>query len=301
MSNKLQLTLIICFSLGILIFSWAIFNIDRLNISSKRETTKNIFPTPTNAPNATQTQVIKEKIEDTSEVPTILANINAYLKTKNVPAIPRASVSRISNKTVLQHLQYKKKNFIVIDIREKYEQSRVKLSYFPNIHYIRLGDLINNKFSGIDKNTEVVIASFTENREIAAASYLLSQGFINVKILQGGLLLWSTDGLPLAVNTYEFNDIGKNDISSVLKPYTESEIKQVSSSMILTFGNYSPTNVSMLVKDSETLTKYINALDPKKKYILSCEKSSADESCWEALYFSYIAKNSITILGYIVR
>lgn len=287
MSNKFNTPIFITLLIGISIFTWGYFNINRF--STNVSTSENILP-----------EAIKLKINNTDETSHLLSDTNTYLITKDKSTIVRKAVPKIGNKILETKMKENSHNLVIIDIREKYEQSLLELLPSQSLRYIRFGDLINNSFKNVPKNAEIIIVGFTNNREIVAASYLISQEYTNVKILNGGILQWFYDKLPLEKNGYKsINNPMQENISSELKKYSQDEINQsASSSAILKFHpSYSPDNISMLLWDSKTLTQYINSLSSNSTYILSC-RNEFNLSCWEALYFWYIVKDKITVLGY---
>ena len=296
MLNKLKISFLTLFILGTFLFGWGYFNIDHLSLHKRSK----VIPPP--QIQDTSPEAVKAKINKKVDIPEIFTNMNIYFSNIKRPSITQQSVPEIDGKILLKELDSHNNTLIVIDIREKYEQSLLKLNNYSNIHYIPFGDLINNKFNDISKDANIVIIGYTENREIAAASYLLSEGYKNVQILKGGLLQWVTDKLPTSIDHYSTATgvhIQNKDLASELRLYSQADIDTLGSSVAaLQFGTYGFNKISMLLWDTNTIKEYIQNLPKDKKYILYCKENTANVSCWEAIYFWYIAKDKINIIGY---
>ena len=244
---------------------------------------------------------IQAKINNTDDVDPLLTDVRAYFAKIKKTDFKISEPFLIDDYSLLKKMESFDKNLVVIDVREKREQEKlIRLSNYSNIKYIRFGDLINDNFDSIPKDAEVVIIGFTENREIVASSYLISQGYSNVKILEGGLLQWSLDNLPAKINEYKrFKDkyVQKLGIYSVLKELKNKDIQNHSPSpVILKFGAYKQNSITLPIMDTKALSNFIHSLPPNKEYILSC---NSIKYCWEASYFWYVAKQTINIIGYI--
>lgn len=245
------------------------------------------LPQPTGVP---RTELI-ERVGYSGDLTEIYDDINQYLLSKNRPIIAQHNITTISNTDLLAKLNSEATNFVLIDIREPREtETLIRLNDHPNLRYIRFADLISS-FDPIPKDTEIVIAGFTSNRETIAADYLTSLGYTNVKILEDGLLQWSLDKLPTSINKYSSDLISFDNINSYL-PF----IKDPSpNDEIITFGSFNKADISLLIMDTPQLNSYIESLPKDRDYVLRCE---TNKTCYEASHFWYVAKDKIRIIGY---
>ncbi|MGC8501336.1 MAG: rhodanese-like domain-containing protein [Leptospirillia bacterium] len=74
-------------------------------------------------------------------------------------------------------------DIVIIDVRENWEHSRVKL---PDALHIPLAEL-PRKLSGIDKEKDVVVYCHHGTRSLQACHFLKKMGFERVKNLTGGI------------------------------------------------------------------------------------------------------------------
>jgi len=82
----------------------------------------------------------------------------------------------------------KKEDFLVLDVREKWEHSMVNIKDSVLIPMRELKEKINN----LDKNKLVITLCHHGIRAAYAARYLLQNGFKNVKCLEGGIDAWAS-------------------------------------------------------------------------------------------------------------
>lgn len=263
--------------------------------SNTEKTTKNLPPTSASPivepPKEIDPTIVQLWTTETSQdLITTFQDMNAYFASKNRPLLAPQHISKIDDYTLLKMLENQNEDFVLLDMQEKYELQFYNFTNFPNIIYVRFGDIINDQLGDIKKDSKIIVASFTEVRANATADYLISKGYTNVEILKGGLLQWLTDKLPLSTNKPLKN------IADVLKYYSNEEIQKISSSVtVLKFETFSTNTVNTLFMDSKTLTAYIKSLSTTKQYIISC---SSNYYCYNALIFWDQSKNNINIIGF---
>ena len=81
----------------------------------------------------------------------------------------------------------KKDNFILIDVREKFEVEICKLN--QSIH-IPMKE-IHNQISKFNKNDEMIIMWKSGVRSALVCYFLNDRGYINVSNLKGGIISWA--------------------------------------------------------------------------------------------------------------
>lgn len=87
---------------------------------------------------------------------------------------------------------------ILIDLREEYEIGYKKFDV-QHIIYMPFSDFLN-QISTLPKDKPLIIADSFGIRSKEIVIKLIEQGFNNVANLNGGILDWEKDGLPLVVN-----------------------------------------------------------------------------------------------------
>ncbi|MBI2672034.1 rhodanese-like domain-containing protein [Candidatus Woesearchaeota archaeon] len=80
-----------------------------------------------------------------------------------------------------------REDFLVLDVREKWEHSLVNISGSVLIPMRELKDKINS----LDKNKLIITLCHRGVRASYAARYLLQNGFKNAKYLEGGIDAWA--------------------------------------------------------------------------------------------------------------
>ncbi len=224
----------------------------------------------------------------------LLKDVNSYLIANSHPILKLKEIPVIENKNVLNLIKTNNPNFILLDIRDEYELKYSKFNDYSSIHYIRFGDLINNKYDKLDPNKQIIVVSNSESRAYLAANYLLSNNYTHVYILKGGALQWAWDMLPLKIyKQFKY-------IQDVTKYYNEQEMNQIEASSegkvkVLKFAPYSESQISVQTMDTQSLTVLIDSLDKSRQYILYCTQSYY---CFDAVLFWNKAKDRISILGY---
>ena len=90
---------------------------------------------------------------------------------------------------------------IVIDVRGP-DEFRGPLGHIPEARNLPVDELAN-RLSEINalKDKPVMLVCRTDKRSAKAASVLQSAGFCDVRVLRGGMELWSRDGLPVESRT----------------------------------------------------------------------------------------------------
>ena len=224
------------------------------------------------------------------EVQESLTELNLYLKSQSQPEVSLLPIKQISNYELHDKVQ-KQSRLVILDIRERYELEINRLPDNYNIKYIRLGDILNNSLDISDKDSPIVVISFGNNRAYQAAAYLLSKGYSNISILNGGISKWSLDNFPMAINNYQ-ND---KDITQTINFIDKSD-EHIKNSVTLHFGPVSdPKNIQSNYWSSKFFDQYINTLDPNKLYVISCNNR---KDCYNALFFWHKARSTINIVGY---
>ncbi len=87
------------------------------------------------------------------------------------------------NSDSLKRKMDKKEDFVILDVREKWEYD---MSNIKNSILIPLRDL-KNGIKNIDKNKEIIVICHLGERSRYAARFLIQNGFKNVKNLEGGI------------------------------------------------------------------------------------------------------------------
>ena len=77
--------------------------------------------------------------------------------------------------------------FTLLDIREQWENDLVTID---GSHFVTMEE-VPSKFSEFDKDKPMVIYCHTGVRSAAVTSYLLEQGFLDVKSMVGGIHAWA--------------------------------------------------------------------------------------------------------------
>lgn len=219
-----------------------------------------------------------------------LNDLNLYLKSQSLPPVQPQNLNTISNYKLFDKLQ-NKENILVLDVREDHEWEVNRLpDEFSNIKHIRLGDLLTAK-DVTDKETQVVIISFGNSRANQAALYLLSKGYTNVSVLEGGIMQWGIDNFPMAINNYQSD----KNISQVLTSI-DPDNPVHGSAQFLSFGPASiPNNIQAIYWDTQRLNDFITSLSSEQPFIIFCQD---DKYCYEALFFYHHAKSKVNIVGY---
>lgn len=227
-----------------------------------------------------------------NDIEDITRDLNIYLENNNQPQLIIQTIPELENQELYEKLESTREEFVVVDIRENLELATNRLPQkYSRIKYIRLGDLINNNFEGLEKNSEIILISFGQTRAYAAALYLKTNNYSNVKVLRGGILKWAQDNFPMEINNY-----GSKDLFDSLKHLNHEELNKLPETKIISFGPaLQKQNIQPIFWDTKTLSKYIYSLSKERSYILSC---STIKYCYDAIYFWHEAKNSVNIIGY---
>lgn len=221
-----------------------------------------------------------------------LDDLNSYLVQNNRSSISLSDIDMIDNSRLQEMLAWSKENRIILDVRDDYERKLIKLK---GVKVIRFGNLVNNEFDGLPKDTEIIVLCYTDARSFVAANYLRSQGFSNVKAYKGGVMAWVKNKHPVEVNRqFQF-------IWNVLPYLSETQVKKVKkeqSAEELLFTSYSSSLdiINSLLMSDEQLDAFIHTLSPEKKYIIRC---TDHHHCFDAVSFVDRAKSKkIQFIGY---
>jgi rhodanese-related sulfurtransferase len=87
---------------------------------------------------------------------------------------------------------------LFIDLRENIESDYKKFDV-PQVLYLPAEELAA-RLSEIPRDRPVIIADSVGLRSKEAVRYLMEQGFTNAASLNGGILDWEHDGLPIRVD-----------------------------------------------------------------------------------------------------
>jgi len=79
-----------------------------------------------------------------------------------------------------------KEDFILIDVREKYEYDEFNIG----AKLIPLGELPDALEDMEEKDAEIVVHCRSGARSARAQGFMMSQGFSNVANLEGGVMAW---------------------------------------------------------------------------------------------------------------
>ena len=199
-----------------------------------------------------------------------LNDLNSYLQINH-----RSSLS-VSN---IELVEKPEKEAILLDVRDDYERKFVKLK---GVKVIRLGNLVNNEFDGLQKDNEIIVLCHTDARSFIVANYLKSQGFINVKGYKGGVISWLENKQPIVINKpFQF-------IYSKLPLLSIQEVKRLKNSdnnveelVFAPDSEYSNAIHSLFMSDTQ-LSNFIATLSPHKKYIIHCV---SNDHCFDAVSF----------------
>ena len=105
---------------------------------------------------------------------------------------------------VLKPLDFQKKinstqNIVVLDVRTKEEVQSGFIENAINIDYNN--DEFKNEIAKLDKNNVYAVYCLSGKRSASAASYMRSIGFKDVINLDGGILAWQNENLPLVTTS----------------------------------------------------------------------------------------------------
>jgi len=229
----------------------------------------------------------------------LLKDTNHYFTSNNRPKLQLINIPKIDLTTFINLLSKSEVDFVALDITDDYEKEFIRLPNHPKLKSITFGDLINNISLPENKKKETILLSYTGARAYIAANYLTSQGYSNIKVMQGGVLLWSkvenkNEKLTLPLNKplkliYDNVRLISKDELSVLSENTSKDI------IILNLSEQSAKSLYMQTMSTKDIAAYINSLPKQRKYILQCDSSL---SCWDAAVFWFKANKQINIIGY---
>lgn len=121
-----------------------------------------------------------------------LLNENGCVEVKVIPVLTKDAFKNIQEGT------------IIVDIRAEYE-TNYRVFEFLNIIYLPYESYKEN-FNIIPKDKAILIVDNIGLNSPEVAKFLISQGYIDVTYLNGGIIAWDHAGLPLKKDLeYEFN------------------------------------------------------------------------------------------------
>lgn len=95
-------------------------------------------------------------------------------------------------------LQAARDGALLVDLRPPLETDYKKFSV-PEVLYIQEEEL-KSRISEIPRDRPIIVADSVGLRSKNAVKYLLDQGFTNIANLNGGILDWEHDGMPIAID-----------------------------------------------------------------------------------------------------
>jgi rhodanese-related sulfurtransferase len=95
-------------------------------------------------------------------------------------------------------------NALLVDVREEEELEIIKFDSTEIIHLPM--SIIAERFSELPKDRPLIIACNNGVRSVKAVNLLNHQGYTNALNLDGGVIQWNRDGLPLLVREDILND-----------------------------------------------------------------------------------------------
>ena len=87
---------------------------------------------------------------------------------------------------------------LLVDLRPPLESDYKKFAV-PEVRYIPFED-IGDRIAEVSRDRPVIVADSVGLRSKKAVEYLLKRGYNNVANLNGGILDWEHDGLPIKVD-----------------------------------------------------------------------------------------------------
>ena len=104
-------------------------------------------------------------------------------------------LTMILNYTPQEALEKSKQGTPFIDVREPFETA--ELSYdTPTLQLLPLSEF-QEGYTKLDRNQEIIIACKSGGRSMQACTFLESQGFTNLINVDGGIMRWKLEGLPI--------------------------------------------------------------------------------------------------------
>lgn len=101
----------------------------------------------------------------------------------------------ILNITPQEALEKSNQGITFIDVREPFETEEISYNT-STLKLLPLSEFQEN-YSKLDKNEELIIACRSGGRSMQACSFLESQGFTKLNNVDGGIMRWKLEGLPI--------------------------------------------------------------------------------------------------------
>jgi rhodanese-related sulfurtransferase len=122
----------------------------------------------------------------------MIDSMNVYFGNKGLLI---AGVTHLSGKEALEVAQ---NGGLLVDLRAPVETAYKKFDV-PEVLYLPAPEL-NNRLAELPKDRPLIIADSVGLRSKEAVRHLMEQGFTNVANLNGGILDWEHDGMPIKVD-----------------------------------------------------------------------------------------------------
>jgi thioredoxin len=109
------------------------------------------------------------------------------------------NASQVQNPTAFNETIKTNKDAIVLDVRTPDEFAEGYIEHAQNINYN--GSNFKDEIAKLDKSKTYLVYCLAGKRSASAASYMRANGFNNVINLEGGILAWQQNNLPLTTTT----------------------------------------------------------------------------------------------------
>lgn len=91
--------------------------------------------------------------------------------------------------------EYLQDNAAILDIRPEYE-TNFRIFDVPKVFYLNY-DSYRENFNSIPRDLPLIIADSVGMQSVEVAKFLISQGYLYIACLAGGVIAWDHMGLPL--------------------------------------------------------------------------------------------------------
>lgn len=221
-------------------------------------------------------------------------NLDQYRISKGLQSINPIEISSIPPEKVPEILQ---SGVATLDVRE--ENERIQFGLDAKTYNHRFGDIMNDIFPDIKKDTPLLVVCYSGTRGYLSAAVLSAHGFTNVSYVQGGLGAYVKKDLPYrGDDRFDF----LQDLYPALTLEDLREFKETS----IGFADYTteiPSNMplNLMRFDFETLTSQelesrLSEIERGQDVMLVC---GSESTCFDAVNVAYLLeKKNINILGY---
>lgn len=114
------------------------------------------------------------------------------------------NATQLLNPTAFNETIKTNKNAIVLDVRTPEEFAEGYIENAQNINYN--GNNFKDEIAKLDKSKTYLVYCLSGKRSASAASYMRANGFKNVINLDGGILAWQQNNLPLTTTSTTTED-----------------------------------------------------------------------------------------------